>query len=190
MTTEQLAIIVPGVTAVALAAGSLWYQAWLTKKTLTHQTTITETTLNHERSVAREQRVQERRADTYVEMLEMFDWVMEIVNATQPVLEPGPEPPPEPEREKMRASQARIAAHASAEIRDLIDQRWIPSRVAFFIAASNLAQMRKARADGVEERLIYGVSVHEQYGKVEQHRRELRQVVREIKDLVNTELSA
>jgi hypothetical protein len=34
--------------------------------------------------------VQDRKADTYVQMLEMFDWIMQIVNATQPIVEPGP----------------------------------------------------------------------------------------------------
>jgi hypothetical protein len=81
------------------------YQRGLTNETLEHQANLTRQTLDHELTLARDKRVQERRSDTYVQMLEMFDWIMEIVNATQPIMEPGPPPPPVPDAKAVRPSR-------------------------------------------------------------------------------------
>jgi hypothetical protein len=59
MNTDALAIIVPGATAVLLAGISVWYQRWLTDKTLGQQAELTQKTLDHERTIARDQRVHE-----------------------------------------------------------------------------------------------------------------------------------
>jgi hypothetical protein len=127
MDTNALAIIVPGATAVVLAGISVWYQAWLTNRTLKQQAELAHKTFDHEHAIAREDRVQQRRTDTYVAMLEMFDWVMEIVNATQPIMEPGPPSPPEPDSEALRPIQAKIAAFASPEVKAMIYERWFPA---------------------------------------------------------------
>ena len=90
MTTEQLAIVIPAATALLLALLTFWYQRGLTKETLEHQANLTRQTLDHELALARDKGAQERKADTYVQMLEMFEGIMEIVNATQPIMESGP----------------------------------------------------------------------------------------------------
>ncbi len=55
---------------------------------------MTRTTLDPQLRIARDERVQARLATTYEDLLEMVGWVMEIVDATQPILEgdwgPGP----------------------------------------------------------------------------------------------------
>jgi hypothetical protein len=51
---------------------------------------LTQRTFAHERAIAKDQRVQERISSAYVEFLAMLDWIMGIVDATQPILEPDP----------------------------------------------------------------------------------------------------
>jgi hypothetical protein len=188
MDTNALAIIVPGATAVLLAGISVWYQRWLTNKTLGQQAELTQKTLDHERTIARDQRVHERVADTYVQMLEMFDWIMEIVIATQPILEPGPVAPPEPDSEALRPVQARIAAWASPEVKAMIYGQWIPVRNEFFAAAVYLATMRQAQDQGREVEADYGISVGRQYLKVDALRKQLHGIVRDIENRANEEL--
>lgn len=58
MSTKQLVIIVPSVTAIVVLVGNLVYQRWLTRASLDQQARVTEKTLDHERTVARDQRVE------------------------------------------------------------------------------------------------------------------------------------
>ena len=69
VTSEQLAIVVPSVTAVLILAGNLWYQWRPTQRTLQHEAAVAETRLNHERTIARDERVQDRIAAVYDELL-------------------------------------------------------------------------------------------------------------------------
>ena len=192
MTTEQLAIIVPGVAAVLIALLNIWYQRGLTDETLENQSSLMRQTLNHELALTRDRRVQERRSDTYVQMLEMLDWITEIVNATQPIMEPGFPPPPEPDAEAVRPIQARIAAFASPEVKAMIYEQWIPARNQFFLEADNLGVMR-----GREKNLtpgtttieaLYGKSIASQYQVVDDLRKKLHGIVRDIEDQVSDEL--
>jgi len=199
MSIEALAIIVPAVAVVAVAVISLIHQgrvtgrtldhqADLNRATLDHQAALSEATLDHQRQIARDERVQERIASTYVEMLEMLDWIMGIVNATQPIMEPGPESPPEPDTETVRGGQARIGAFGSPEVKEIIYTRWIPTRNEFFAEAGQLAVMRKAQDVGRDVQADYGLSVGSQYMKVDGLRRRLHGIVRELEDRANEEL--
>jgi hypothetical protein len=188
MTTEQLAIIIPAATALLLALLTFWYQRGLTKETLEHQANLTRQTLDHELALARDKGAQERKADTYVQMLEMFEGIMEIVNATQPIMESGPPSPPEPGSEAIRPVQARIAAYASPEIRAMIYEQWIPARNEFFRAARDLAVMRRAQEQGRHVEADFTISVAGQYMKVDDLRKRLYGIVRDIEDRVNDEL--
>jgi uncharacterized FlaG/YvyC family protein len=201
MSTEQLAVIVPSVTAIVVLVGNLVYQRWLTRasldqqakvtqKTLDQQALVTQKALDHERTIARDQRVQERIANTYEDMLMMLDLVMEIVRATQPILEPGPAPPPEPDPQDLRRVQARIGAHGSEELKRIIYERWIPERNAFFSAASYLAAIRQAHDGGRNAEEVYGVSMGAQYQVVQGHREQLEVIVRDLEEQVNRELRA
>ena len=188
MTTEQLAIIAPAATALLLALLTFWYQRGLTKETLEHQANLTRQTLDHELALARDKGALDRKADTYVQMLEMFEWTMEIVNATQPIMESGPPSPPEPDGEAIRAVQARIAAYASPEVKAMIYEQWIPARNEFFDAARYLGVMRKAQEHGRNVETDFKVSVAGQYMKVDDHRKRLDGIVRDIEDRINDEL--
>lgn len=188
MDTEQLAIIVPGATALLLVLLNIWYQRGWTNEALEHQANLTRQILDHELALVRDKRVQERRSDIYVQILEMFDWIMEIVNATQPIMGPGPPPPPEPDAKAVRPIQARIAAFASPEVKAMIYEQWIPVRNEFFAEARTLAMIREAQARGREVETDYGISMGGQYAKVEGLRKRLHRIVRDIEDLVNEEL--
>jgi hypothetical protein len=123
-----------------------------------------------------------------VQMLEMFDWIMQIVNATQPIMEPGPPSPPEPDSEAIRPVQARIAAYASPQVKAMIYEQWIPARNEFFDAARDLAVMRKAQEQGRDVEADFKTSVAGQYMKVDDFRKRLHGIVRDIEDRVNDEL--
>lgn len=192
MTTAQLAIIVPAVAAVLIALLNIWYQRGLTNETLAHQANLTRQTLDHTLTLTRDVRVQERRSDTYVQMLEMLDWIMEIVNATQPVIEPGPPAPPEPDAKLIRPTQARIAAFASPEVKAMIYEQWIPTRNEFFIEADNLRAMRQRETNsnpGTTTIDALGVKrIAGQYQVVDDLRQKLHQIVLDIEDQVSEEL--
>jgi len=121
-------------------------------------------------------------------MLEMFDWIMQIVNATQPIMEPGPPSPPEPDSKAIRPVQARIAAYASPEVKAMIHEQWIPARNEFFDAARDLAVMRKAQEQGRDVGADFKIGVAGQYMKVDDFRKRLHGIVRDIEDRVNDEL--
>lgn len=196
MTTAQLAIIVPAVAAVLIALLNIWYQRGLTNETLAHQANLTRQTLDHTLTQTTDLRVQERRSDTYVQMLEMLDWIMEIVDATQPVIGPGPPPPPEPDAKLMRPTQARIAAFASPEVRAMIHEQWIPTRTEFFIEADNLRALRQREANSNSNPgtttldALGGKRIVGQYEVVDDLRKRLRQVVRDIESQVSDELQS
>ena len=196
MTTAQLAIIVPAVAAVLIALLNIWYQRGLTNETLAHQANLTRQTLDHTLTQTTDLRVQERRSDTYVQMLEMLDWIMEIVDATQPVIGPGPPPPPEPDAKLMRPTQARIAAFASPEVRAMIHEQWIPTRTEFFIEADNLRALRQREANSNSNpgtttlEALGGQRIAGQYEVVDDLRKRLRQVVRDIESQVSDELQS
>lgn len=196
MTTAQLAIIVPAVAAVLIALLNIWYQRGLTNETLAHQANLTRQTLDHTLTQTTDLRVQERRSDTYVQMLEMLDWIMEIVDATQPVIGPGPPPPPEPDAKLMRPTQARIAAFASPEVRAMIHEQWIPTRTEFFIEADNLRALRQREANSNSNPgtttldALGGKRIAGQYEVVDDLRKRLRQVVHDIESQVSDELQS
>ncbi len=196
MTTAQLAIIVPAVAAVLIALLNIWYQRGLTNETLAHQANLTRQTLDHTLTQTTDLRVQERRSDTYVQMLEMLDWIMEIVDATQPVIGPGPPPPPEPDAKLMRPTQARIAAFASPEVRAMIHEQWIPTRTEFFIEADNLRALRQREANSNSNPgtttldALGGKRIVGQYEVVDDLRKRLRQVVHDIESQVSDELQS
>lgn len=192
VTTEQLAIIVPGAAAVVIALLNVWYQRRLTDETLENQARLTRQTLNHELALTRDRRVQERRSDTYVQMLEMLDSITEIVNATEPIMEPGIPPPPEPDAEADRPIQARIAAFASPEVKAMIHEQWIPARNQFFLEADNLGAMREREKNltpGIATvEALYGKSIASQYQVVDDLRKKLHGIVRDIEEQVSDEL--
>ena len=194
MTTAQLAIIVPAVAAVLIALLNIWYQRGLTNETLAHQANLTRQTLDHTLTLTRDMHVQERRSDTYVQMLEMLDWIMEIVNATQPVIKPGPPPPPEPEAKVIRPTEARIAAFASHEVKAMIREQWIPTRNEFFLEADNLRAMRQRETNSnpgtTTIDALSGKRIAGQYEVVDDLRKKLHHIVLDIENQVTDELQS
>ena len=192
MTTAQLAIIVPAVAAVLIALLNIWYQRGLTNETLAHQANLTRQTLDHTLTLTGDMRVQERRSDTYLQMLEMLDWIMEIVDATQPGIGPGPPPPPEPDAKLIRPTQARIAAFASPEVKAMVHEQWIPTRNEFFIEADNLRALRQRETNSNRGTTTIdapgGKRIAGQFQVVDDIRKRLHQVVRDIENQVSDEL--
>ena len=74
----------------------------------------------HELGVARDARLQERKADTHRDMIEMAYRVQDIVNQTFPFFESVPPPPrvESPSMDDQRAMAARISAFGSPDIVD------------------------------------------------------------------------
>ena len=72
----------------------------------------------HDRNLAREARLQKRRATVYRDMLEMVLRVLDGVNQTDPILVLNPPPPPieQPSLDAQRAMVARVATLGSAEV--------------------------------------------------------------------------
>jgi hypothetical protein len=72
----------------------------------------------HERTLAREARLQERRAVAYRDMVAMVFRVQGGVNQTMPLFESVPPPPriPEPTLDEQREMAATVTAFGSAEV--------------------------------------------------------------------------
>jgi len=132
----------------------------------------------HQRRMARGERVQERRSDTYVAMLEMVGWVVDIVDRTQPIFEPSPPPPEEPDMERVRLVQARIGAHGSREVKELLE-RWASARNDFFFAAQDLARARQGALPADTDL----------WRNVTDARAKMHELTRELEDRVNAELA-
>jgi hypothetical protein len=97
VTTEQLAIVVPGVAVVLVAGIGAWWQVRINKQTLDHQAKLA---------------LQARVATVYEELLEMIGWQMEAVDATKPIITMGePSKPPEaPDTERIARSKPASAS--------------------------------------------------------------------------------
>jgi hypothetical protein len=175
MTTEQLAIVVPASVAVLTV--------WMTVR---HQAKVNRQNLDSQRKLA----IQERVRATYEDMLHMVNWVMEVVDVTQPVFEyEGMEKPETPDIDRVRAVQAKIGVHGSPEVKEIL-QRWIKRRNEFFVEADLLDAMREAERRGREVEKSYGQSVPAKWREVADTRRELHGLVRELEDAVSTEMRA
>jgi hypothetical protein len=135
----------------------------------------------HLERMARIERVQPRRAETYLELLALLNHVMEIVDRTQPIIEPMPAPPDPPDEERLRMNQARIGAFGSPEVKEIL-RRWAQKRVEFFIDADMLRRDRE-RPGG------RSTDETEWWRKVHAKREELRELARELEDRVNAELA-
>ena len=152
---DWLPIVVPAIAAVLLAfigakdqrgltSETLKSQGETTKATLDAQTQTTQLTLDHQHQLARDERVQERIARVYEDMLEYVQWGMEILDRTFPLLEyeGQPEPPEPPSSAEARQVGARVGAHASAEVKDPMHE-WREAVREFNADAWLLKDMRK-----------------------------------------------
>ena len=70
----------------------------------------------------------------------------------------------------------------------MIYEQWIPARNEFFDAARYLAVMRKTQERGRDVEADFKISVAGQYMKVDDHRKRLDGIVRDIEDRINDEL--
>jgi hypothetical protein len=178
MTTEQLAIIVPGVSVVLVAGIGAWWQVQINKQTVDHQAKLA---------------FQARVASVYEELLEMIGWQMEAVDATKPIITMGePSKPPEaPDTDRIRKVQARIGVHAGRKVKDIVE-RWARRRNEFFIDAWYLDGMQNdhvpSSMTNEEFETRWGIKLGDQWAKVDGDRKDLHALVREIEDAVNAEL--
>jgi hypothetical protein len=177
MSTEQLAIVVPAVVAIALLVVNVLYQLKVNRQTLDHQTKLA---------------VQARVAATYEDMLELVGHTMETVSATKPVFVAGepPTPPEKLEQERIRKVQARIGVHGSREVKSILE-RWSKGTNVFYAEAWKLNEMQQAVQRGEkpsEIKATWGLFPIEQWQALEAKRRELHAAVRELEDEVSSEL--
>ena len=188
MSTEQLAIVVPAVVTVvvslSLAYMNIRWQRDITQETLNHQERINRDNHAHESKLA----VQARVAGAYEEMMEMVHWQMDMVDATKPILASGDsKPPDEPGSERIRKVQARVNVHGSQDVKAVL-QRWADRRNEFFADAWLLDHMQNSQ--GVNIEADYGITLSDQWRKVEGGRRELHDLVRDLADAASAELRA
>jgi hypothetical protein len=109
VSTELLAIVASAIIAVL----TVWITAAFHRK-------INRQTLESLRTLA----LQERVRTTYEDMLHTIGWVMELVDAREPIIEYAGSPQPEePDMERVRMVQARIGVHGSREVKAIIE-RW------------------------------------------------------------------
>jgi len=131
----------------------------------------------HERTLAREARLQERRAGAYRDMLVMAFRIQEVVAQTMPILESVPPPPriPLPTNEEQREMAATVAAYGSPDVVALFRAVVTQTR-AFFNAVwlvnalypdrsmpppRNLVELHKAEEDIHHQRQVLGSAVDE-----------------------------
>lgn len=178
VTTAQLAIVIPAIAVVAVAGINAWWQARVNQQNLDAQQKLA---------------VQARVASAYEDMLEMIGWQMEFVMVTKPIFTSGeqPQPPPEPENERKRRVQARIGVHGSPAVKAILE-RWSKKVNEFFAEAWLLDTMQNDRSMTRPSDLqaAYGVTLSEQWQKLEASRRNLHAIVRELEDEISSELRA
>jgi hypothetical protein len=168
---EQLAIAVTGLVALVSTGGLVWNN----RQTLSTQRTLA---------------LQERVATRYEDMMHAINWVMEIVDETKPIVGySGQEPPKPPELERLRDVQAKIDVHGSPEVREILD-RWAELRREFFTEASLLDSMQEHEKQGVDVEAQYGKPPGEQWKKIVDTRRELHDVVAELREAASAEVRA
>ena len=175
MTTTQLAIVVPAVAVIAVAAINAWWQVRVNQQAIESQRRLA---------------VQARIVTTYEDMLEMVGWQMEVVDTTKPIfsMDKPPEPPPMPENEHIRKVQARIGVHGSKDAKSILE-RWAKKRSEFFAAAWYLDTMQNDQAV-TDVKANYDITLSDQWRKVEGGRAALHGIVRELEDAVSAELRA
>lgn len=100
-------------------------------------------------------------------------------------MEPPPPPPDPPDMDRVRVAQARIGAHGSAEVQEIL-KRWSDARVEVFLDADTLRPIREASPH--MQQTMFGIGMGEQYRKVEEKRQEMREIARELRVRVNAEL--
>jgi hypothetical protein len=114
------------------------------------------------RAAERHQR-NEWRALVYVEALAALNRQGQIIRRTSPVFGPGREPPPAITDEVAELVQARLGAHASTAMRQLLD-RWGNVQSRFFSLAWDLDDAKKKRNAVTLEAQMTGVSFREAAG--------------------------
>jgi hypothetical protein len=105
-------VIVSGV----LGAGGIAYAAWNSMREREYRRDADAAAREHEREVARTSRVQERRVEPYVDLVEMSQREMLGIERTYPTLGPQPDPPERLSDDEYLRLEARAAALGSTEL--------------------------------------------------------------------------
>jgi len=146
----------------------------------------------HAWNLAREERIQHGRADTYTDALVLLSRLMTVVERTQPIFKPAnaPEPPLPMPDEEVWPIQARFDAFGSDEMQELLEQ-WGAHRREFHKRAELLALTQAEEQRGVlpsQVKETWGYMPSEQWPRVEEARQQLRDKVTEIRKHANEEL--
>jgi hypothetical protein len=120
--TDLGSAIVATTGAVVGAAVGAAATYWTTKRSIVSAERIEDKRLQHDREMAHEARTQQRRGDTYVELLRFLNWFSQFLSAEVDLENPGREPlSVEPTQEERDQLLARVHAFGSVEVRTLLD---------------------------------------------------------------------
>lgn len=175
MSTATVAILVPAIAAVLLAGLNIRYQLRLSQQSIDSQHKLA---------------LQGRISTVYEDLLDLVGLSMEIVDATKPAMTIG-SPPPVPAQaqdEHIRRVQARVGVHGSPACKKILE-RWSRRIREFFLDAQLLDQIQQAQGmTSSQIKSTYGANSAEQWQKVEQARKDLHGLVRELEDAISSEV--
>lgn len=154
---------------------------------LVHQREEAQKDRAHDREIRR----QERRSAAYVELMTALEHQQMQVDRTAPIFVEGsaPGPPPSLTDEELWRLNALAAVIASEALGAQIAE-WTKKWRLFFVAAEYLRQVQEYQLHNrpSETREAFKVTAHEQWQKVEDHRKTLRVELLAIGQQVRSEL--
>jgi hypothetical protein len=196
LVTAIIAVVISGVAVVATAFTAI--------AAIKAQSKEAKANRQHAWDLAREERVQARRADAYVETIRFLYHAMAVVDGIFPFWrEAGsPDPPDPPSDEDVWPVQARLDAYGSDQMQDLLEE-WGKLRRQFYNRARVLAEMQREEEQlaklnflSDEERERRYSALKQTWGRtslgmredMEATRKELYEKVQEIRKHANAEL--
>jgi hypothetical protein len=94
------------------------------------------------RDLARDSRLYEDLKSAYVDLLEYFDLMREIMHRTEPMIGPQPPPPDFPNSNEIRIIWARVGALGSEQVIDALEEAGETSRQ-FFMLVNTVGVVRQ-----------------------------------------------
>ncbi|MEU0560912.1 hypothetical protein [Dactylosporangium sp. NPDC006015] len=109
-------------SGAVIGAAGVASGVWIASSARKHELRLSKERHQHERAAAQEQWIRDRRADAYVELLEMAEVVGMWIVLVHPMIGPRPDPPPLPSFEAQQRVFARVMAFGSRDAKVKADQ--------------------------------------------------------------------
>jgi heme exporter protein D len=149
-------------------------------------------TREHDRQMRREDRIQERRASTYVDMIELMMSIHEAADRLPEKPQPGLVLPPLVPAEETRPVEARMKAFASVSVKQLLEE-WSGLMRQFRLEANKYAEMMAFEAQPgrrpSETKEVYGEFLSDQIQKILEIRDRAFEKQAEIETQIASELA-